>query len=87
MCFTKTEEFLWVLSHCCPGFSGPPLDAGALTVDLEAACQALDQLMSISWIKNSVKTPHIILFMWYYYHVSFIVRLVSFIAGETSLPA
>lgn len=55
MYFTKSEGFFLVLSHCCPGFSGPPLDAGASTVDLEAARQALDQLFSISWIKNSVR--------------------------------
>lgn len=40
------------LLRCCFGFSGPSLEAGALTVDLEAACQAFDQLLAISWIKE-----------------------------------
>lgn len=34
------------------GFSGPPLEAGALTVDLEAASRAFEQLLKISWIKE-----------------------------------
>ncbi|XP_072248664.1 probable E3 ubiquitin-protein ligase HERC4 isoform X2 [Leuresthes tenuis] len=33
---------------------GPPLEAGALTVDLEAASQAFDQLLAVPWIKQSV---------------------------------
>ncbi|XP_056906721.1 E3 ISG15--protein ligase HERC5-like isoform X5 [Takifugu flavidus] len=34
--------------------SGGPLEPGALTVDLEAAERALDQLLAIPWIKESV---------------------------------
>ncbi|XP_011616449.2 probable E3 ubiquitin-protein ligase HERC6 isoform X2 [Takifugu rubripes] len=34
--------------------SGGPLEPGALTVDLEAAERALDQLLAIPWIKDSV---------------------------------
>ncbi|KAM4627528.1 putative E3 ubiquitin-protein ligase HERC4 [Polymixia lowei] len=34
--------------------SGPPLAPGELTVDLEAASQAFDQLLKIPWIKESV---------------------------------
>ncbi|XP_029302600.1 LOW QUALITY PROTEIN: probable E3 ubiquitin-protein ligase HERC6 [Cottoperca gobio] len=33
---------------------GPPSEAGALTVDLDAASQAFDQLLAIPWIKQSV---------------------------------
>ncbi|XP_031153119.1 E3 ISG15--protein ligase HERC5-like isoform X1 [Sander lucioperca] len=33
---------------------GPPLEADALTVDLEAASQVFDQLLAIPWIKQSV---------------------------------
>ncbi|XP_034721634.1 probable E3 ubiquitin-protein ligase HERC6 isoform X2 [Etheostoma cragini] len=33
---------------------GPPLEADALTVDLEAASQVMDQLLAIPWIKQSV---------------------------------
>ncbi|KAM4627974.1 putative E3 ubiquitin-protein ligase HERC4 isoform 2-T2 [Polymixia lowei] len=35
--------------------SGPPLAPGELTVDIEAASQAFDQLLKIPWIKESVK--------------------------------
>ncbi|XP_070826622.1 probable E3 ubiquitin-protein ligase HERC6 [Chaetodon trifascialis] len=34
--------------------NGPPSEAGALTVDLEAAGRAFDQLLAVPWIKNSV---------------------------------
>ncbi|XP_067363614.1 probable E3 ubiquitin-protein ligase HERC6 isoform X1 [Channa argus] len=33
---------------------GPPLEAGALTVDLEAASQAFNQLLAVPWIKETV---------------------------------
>lgn len=46
------KELFLVLSHCF-SFSGP-LEPGALTVDLEAAERALDQLLAIPWIKESV---------------------------------
>lgn len=46
------KELFRVLSHCF-GFSGP-LEAGALTVDLEAAVRAFDLLLAIPWIKISV---------------------------------
>ncbi|XP_078023256.1 putative E3 ubiquitin-protein ligase HERC6 isoform X1 [Epinephelus lanceolatus] len=37
---------------------GPPLTAGALTVDLEAASRAFDQMLEIPWIRQSVNlTP------------------------------
>lgn len=53
MLLQKSEKELFlVLSHCF-GFSGP-LEPGALTVDLEAAERALDQLLAIPWIKESV---------------------------------
>ncbi|XP_008284917.1 probable E3 ubiquitin-protein ligase HERC6 [Stegastes partitus] len=31
-----------------------PLEAGAITVDLEASCRAFDQLLAVPWIKQSV---------------------------------
>ncbi|XP_076590481.1 putative E3 ubiquitin-protein ligase HERC4 [Chaetodon auriga] len=34
--------------------NGPPLEAGALTVDLEAAERAFDQLLAVPWIKKTV---------------------------------
>ncbi|MEQ2240750.1 hypothetical protein ILYODFUR_018336 [Ilyodon furcidens] len=34
--------------------SGAPLEAGALTVDLEAARQAFDQMLAVPWIKQTV---------------------------------
>ncbi|MED6235518.1 hypothetical protein ATANTOWER_028158 [Ataeniobius toweri] len=34
---------------------GAPLEAGALTVDLEAARQAFDQMLAVPWIKQTVK--------------------------------
>uniref|UniRef100_H3CY63 HECT domain-containing protein n=1 Tax=Tetraodon nigroviridis TaxID=99883 RepID=H3CY63_TETNG len=34
---------------------GPSLEAGALTVDLEAVCRAFDQLLAIPWIKKLFK--------------------------------
>ncbi|KAF3847807.1 hypothetical protein F7725_020835 [Dissostichus mawsoni] len=33
---------------------GPPSEAGALTVDLDAASEAFDQLLAVPWIKQSV---------------------------------
>lgn len=39
----------------CVGFSGAPLKAGALTVDLEAASRAFDQMLAVPWIKEAVK--------------------------------
>jgi len=36
--------------------SGPPSEAGALTVDLDAASEAFDQMLAVPWIKQSVKT-------------------------------
>lgn len=50
----RQEEFLWFVFRCCSGFSGAASEAGALTVDLEAARQAFDQLMDVSWIKESL---------------------------------
>nr|XP_019943548.1 PREDICTED: probable E3 ubiquitin-protein ligase HERC6 [Paralichthys olivaceus] len=35
--------------------NGPSLEAGALTVDLEAASRAFDQLLKIPWIKQAMK--------------------------------
>ncbi|XP_041797320.1 probable E3 ubiquitin-protein ligase HERC6 [Chelmon rostratus] len=34
--------------------NGPPSEAGALTVDLEAASRAFDQLLAVPWIKQSI---------------------------------
>ncbi|XP_069545538.1 probable E3 ubiquitin-protein ligase HERC6 [Brachyistius frenatus] len=34
--------------------TGPPLEAGTLTVDLEASSRVFDQLLAIPWIKQSV---------------------------------
>ncbi|XP_075956095.1 putative E3 ubiquitin-protein ligase HERC6 isoform X2 [Anarhichas minor] len=39
---------------------GPPSEADVLTVDLEAASQAFDQLLAIPWIKQSVNLKHLI---------------------------
>lgn len=39
----------------CVGFSGPPPKADALTVDLEAASRAFDQMLAVPWIKEAVK--------------------------------
>lgn len=50
----RQEEFFWFVFRCCSGFSGAASEAGALTVDLEAARQAFDQLMDVSWIKESL---------------------------------
>ncbi|KAK5904604.1 hypothetical protein CesoFtcFv8_006147 [Champsocephalus esox] len=33
---------------------GPPSEAGALTVDLDAASEAFDQMLAVPWIKQSV---------------------------------
>uniref|UniRef100_H3C0L9 HECT domain-containing protein n=1 Tax=Tetraodon nigroviridis TaxID=99883 RepID=H3C0L9_TETNG len=50
-CFYKTGR----------SFSGPSLEAGALTVDLEAVCRAFDQLLAIPWIKKLFKTDTLML--------------------------
>ncbi|XP_059186433.1 probable E3 ubiquitin-protein ligase HERC6 [Centropristis striata] len=39
---------------------GPPLEADALTVDLEAASRAFDQLQGVPWIKQSVDLKQLI---------------------------
>lgn len=39
----------------CVGFSGPPPKADALTVDLEAASRAFNQMLAVPWIKEAVK--------------------------------
>ncbi|XP_068565986.1 probable E3 ubiquitin-protein ligase HERC4 [Cebidichthys violaceus] len=39
---------------------GPPSEADVLTVDLEAASQAFDQLLAIPWIKQSVNLKRLI---------------------------
>ncbi|XP_037631297.1 probable E3 ubiquitin-protein ligase HERC6 [Sebastes umbrosus] len=39
---------------------GPPPEADALTVDLEAASRAFDQLLAVPWIKQSVNLNHLI---------------------------
>ncbi|XP_042342287.1 probable E3 ubiquitin-protein ligase HERC6 isoform X2 [Plectropomus leopardus] len=39
---------------------GAPLEAGALTVDLEAASKAFDQMLEIPWIKQSVDLTNLI---------------------------
>ncbi|XP_068172920.1 E3 ISG15--protein ligase HERC5-like isoform X2 [Antennarius striatus] len=39
---------------------GPPLEAGAMTVDLEAASQAFDQLLATSWINESINVGTLI---------------------------
>lgn len=39
----------------CVGFSGPPPKSDALTVDLEAASRAFDQMLAVPWIKEAVK--------------------------------
>lgn len=55
------------------GFSGPTLEAGALTVDLEAASRAFEQLLKISWIKESVND----IFIMYMFLNQNLMHLVS----------
>ncbi|XP_068612902.1 probable E3 ubiquitin-protein ligase HERC6 [Brachionichthys hirsutus] len=38
---------------------GPPLDAGAMTVDLEAASQAFDRLLATPWIKETINLENL----------------------------
>lgn len=53
----STEVQLLTPLFKCSTFriSGLPLEAGALTVDLEAASRAFDQLMARPWIRQSVR--------------------------------
>ncbi|KAM4565993.1 putative E3 ubiquitin-protein ligase HERC4 isoform 2-T2 [Odontesthes bonariensis] len=53
----EIESMFWTSSSLVASFTkadGPPLEAGALTVDLEAANQAFDQLLAVPWITQSV---------------------------------
>uniref|UniRef100_A0A1A7X5F4 HECT and RLD domain containing E3 ubiquitin protein ligase family member 1 n=1 Tax=Iconisemion striatum TaxID=60296 RepID=A0A1A7X5F4_9TELE len=40
--------------------NGTPLEAGALTVDLEAASRTFDQMLAIPWIRQSVKLEFLV---------------------------
>ncbi|XP_007563091.1 probable E3 ubiquitin-protein ligase HERC6 [Poecilia formosa] len=53
----EIESMFYTSSSLVASFTkpeGPPLEAGALTVDLEAARQAFDQMLAVPWIKQTV---------------------------------
>ncbi|XP_043975030.1 probable E3 ubiquitin-protein ligase HERC6 isoform X1 [Gambusia affinis] len=53
----EIESMFYTSSSLVASFTKPegaPLEAGALTVDLEAACQAFDQMLAVPWIKQTV---------------------------------
>ncbi|KAM4743192.1 putative E3 ubiquitin-protein ligase HERC4 isoform 2-T2 [Anableps anableps] len=53
----EIESMFFTSSSLVASFTkpdGPPLEAGALTVDLEAARHAFDQMLAVPWIKQTV---------------------------------